>query len=135
MTEYPDIIRLGKSTRPSGSYHSQVTSCKRIHQFVGACGCKFGTVGYEEEKYASLRVQRYTLSNEFRNFKTACGTRVGASVCEYGTSLRDSLVRAWADAFNESIEGLWPGRLRSRGSCLHSHRRGDGRDTYVSATV
>jgi len=28
----------------------------------------------------SPRVQRYTLSNELRNFKTARGTRVGASV-------------------------------------------------------
>jgi hypothetical protein len=103
---------------------------------LALCGCKFGTVGYDKEKYASLRVQRYTLSNEFRDFKTACGTRVGASVCEYGTSLRDSLVCVRADtAFNESIEGSWPERLRSRGSCLHSHRRGDGRGTDVSATV
>jgi len=75
----------------------------------------FGTVSYGEEKYASL--QRYTLSNVFRNFETAYDTRVGASVCEYGTSLRDSFVCVRADAaFNKSIKGFWHGRLRSRGS-------------------
>jgi hypothetical protein len=88
------------------------------------CGCKFGTVGYVNRKDASLRVQRYAVSNEFRNFKTVCGGRVGASVCEYGTSLRECLVCVRTDgAFNESIEGFWPGRLRSRGSCLYSHRQ------------
>jgi len=107
---------------PSRSYRSQVTGCKRIHQFVSPPGCKFGTVSYVKGKDASLRVQRYTLSNEFPNFKTVCGGRVGASVCEYGTSLRESLVCVRTDgAFNESIKGFWPGRLRSRGSCLHSH--------------
>jgi hypothetical protein len=71
-----------------------------------------------------FRVQCYTLSNEFRKFKTVCDTRVGASVCQYGTSLRDFLVGVRTDGtFNKSIEGSWPGRLRSRGSCLHSHRQ------------
>ncbi len=88
------------------------------------CGCKFGTVGYDKVKDASLRVQRYNLSNEFRNFKSACSGRMGASVCEYGTSLRDFLVCVRTDgAFSESIEGFWAGRLRSRGSCLYSHRQ------------
>jgi hypothetical protein len=74
-------------------------------------------------KGASPRAQRSTLSNEFRNFKTAYGTRVGASVREYGTSLRDSLGCARTDGGFESIEDVWPERLRSRGSCLHSHRQ------------
>jgi hypothetical protein len=101
-----------------------VTGCKRIHQFVSLCVCKFGNVGYGKGKDASLRVQRYTLSNEFRNFTKVCGGRVGASVCKYGTSLRESLVGVRTDgAFNESIEDFWPGRLRSRGSCLYSHRQ------------
>jgi len=98
--------------------------------------CKFGTVGYDKEKDASRRAQRRTLSNEFRNFKTACGTRVGASVREYGTSLRDSRARVRTDAaFNESIKSFWSRRLWSGGSCVHTHRRGDGRDTDVFATV
>jgi hypothetical protein len=64
------------------------------------------------------------VSNEFRNFKTAFGARVGASVFEYGTFLRDSFVCVRTDgAFNESIETFWSGRLRSCGSCLHSHRQ------------
>ena len=90
---------------------------------MALCGCKIGTAGYDKGKDGSLRVQCYTLSNELRNFKTVCDTRVGASVCEYGTSLRDSLVCVRTDgAFNKSIESFWPGRLRSRGSCLHSDR-------------
>jgi hypothetical protein len=71
--------------------------------------------GYDNDKYGSL--QRYTFSNVFRNFKTACGTRGVAIDCGYGTSLRDSIVRVRPNtAFNESIEGFWPGRLRSHGS-------------------
>ena len=91
---------------------------------LAVCGCKIGTVGYDKGKDGSLRVQCYTLSNEFRNFKTVCDKRAGASICEYGTSLRDSLVcLRTGRAFNKSIEGFWPGRLRSRGSSLHSHRQ------------
>lgn len=64
---------------------------------------------------------QYTLGNEFRNFKTACDTRVGASVGEYGISLRDPLVFVRTDrAFNKSIEGFWSGRLRSGGPSLHT---------------
>jgi hypothetical protein len=74
-------------------------------------------------KDASPRVPRYTLSNEFPNFKTASAALVGAGVREYGTSLRDSLLCARTDGDFKSIEGVWPGRLRSRGSCLHSHRQ------------
>jgi hypothetical protein len=87
-------------------------------------GYKIGIVAYDRAKDGSLIAQCYPLSNEFRNFETVCGGRVGASVCVYGTSLRGSLVCVRPDgAFNESIEGFWPGRLRSRGSCLHSHRQ------------
>jgi hypothetical protein len=100
-----------------------VTGRKGIHQFgplrmqVWYCRLR------EREKDASPE-QRYTLSNELRNFKTACGTRVGASVREYGTFLRDCLVCTRTDgAFNESIEGFWFGRLRPRGFCLHSFRQ------------
>jgi hypothetical protein len=83
---------------------------------------KIGTVGYDKGKTAPLHC--YTLSNEFRNFKTVCDTRGGASVCEWGASLRDSLVCVRTDgAFNKSIEGFWPGHLRLRGSRLHSHRQ------------
>ena len=82
-----------------------MTGCKRTHQLIGLWRCKFGTVGYDKEKDASRRVQRRTLSNEFRNFKMACGARVGASVCECRTSLRDSRARVRTDAaFNKSIE-------------------------------
>jgi len=116
------VIRSGLPTiRPGVIAPGWPDANASINSLV-LCGCKFGTVGYVQGKDASLRVQRYTLSNEFRNFKTVCGGRVGASVCEYGTSLRESLVCVRTDgAFNESIEGFWPGRLRSRGSCLHSH--------------
>ena len=94
------------------------------HQFVSPLWMQVWYCRLRQGKRRILRVQRYTLNNEFRNFKTVCGGRVGASVCEYGTSLRESLVCVRPDgAFNESIEGFWPGRLRSRGSCLHSHRQ------------
>lgn len=77
-----------------------------------------------KRKSASLRVRRYTLSNAFHNFKTAYGMRTGASVSEYGTSLRVCLVGDRTDAvFDESIEDLWSGRVRSGGSCLHPHRQ------------
>ena len=66
----------------------------------------------------------YTLSNEFHNFNTAYGMRKGASVSEDGTSLRVCLVGVRTDtAFDESIEDLWSGRVRSGGSCLHPHRQ------------
>jgi hypothetical protein len=87
-------------------------------QFVG------GTVAYDKGKDGSLITQCYTLSNEVRNFETVCDTHVGASVCEYGTSVRDFLVFVRPDgAFNKSGEGFCPGCLRSRGSCLHSRRQ------------
>jgi len=84
---------------------------------------KIGAASYAKGKDASLRVQCYTLSNELRNFKTVCDTRVGGSVCECGTSLRDFPVCVRTDrAFTKSIEGFWPERLRSGGSFLHSRR-------------
>jgi len=101
-----------------------VTACKRNHQFVGPLRMQVWYCRLRQGKGASLRAQRYTLSNEFRNFKTACGTLVGASVGEYGTPLRDSLVCVRTDAaLNESIEILCSGRVRSGGSCLHPHRQ------------
>jgi len=49
---------------------------------------------------------------------------MGANVSEYGTALRDCLVAARTDAaFDESIAALWPGRVRSGGSCVHPHRQ------------
>jgi len=75
-----------------------------------------------KRKSVSLRVPRYTLSNEFHNFKTAYGMRMGASVSKHGTSLRDCFVGVRTDAaFDESIEDLWSGRVWSGGSCLHPH--------------
>ncbi len=80
------------------------------------------TLGCGKGKDGSLRVQCYTLGNEVGNFKTIRDTRVGASVREYGNSLRGSLVCFRTnDAFNKSIEGFWLGRLRPRGPCLHTH--------------
>jgi hypothetical protein len=42
---------------------------------VVLCGCTFGTAGYNREKekkyVTSPRVRRYTLNNEFHNFKSA----------------------------------------------------------------
>jgi hypothetical protein len=100
----------------------QVTGCKCTINSLALCGCKIGTVAYYKGKDGSLIVQCYTLSNELRNFKTVCDTRVGASVGEYGTSLGDSLVFVRTDgAFNKSIEGFWPGRLRSCGPSLDTH--------------
>lgn len=95
-----------------------MTGCKCIHQFVGPLQMQRLVLP------VTPREKTYTLSNEFRNFKTVCYMRVGASVCECGTPLRDSLDRVRTDgAFNKSTEGFWPGRLRSGGSCLHSHRQ------------
>ena len=68
------------------------------------------------------RVRRYTLSNEFRNFEAAYG--LGASAGEYSSSLRVRFVGIRTDpAFDESIEDLRSGRVRSSGSCLHQHRQ------------
>ena len=53
-----------------------------------------------------LVLQRYTLSNEFHNFKTANGTHMGASLGQYRTSLRDR-VGVWTGAaLDEPIEDL-----------------------------
>ena len=61
--------------------------------------------------------------NEFHNFKKANGTHMGASLGEHGVSLRDRLVGVWTGAaFDEPIEELWSGRVRSGGPCLHPHR-------------
>jgi hypothetical protein len=61
--------------------------------------------------------------NEFHNFKKAYGTQTGANIGECRTSLRDRLAAVWTGvAFDESIEELWSGRLRSGGPCLHPHR-------------
>jgi hypothetical protein len=61
--------------------------------------------------------------NEFHNFKKAYGTQTGANVGECRTSLRDRLVGVWTGAaFDEPIEELWSGRVRSGGPCLHPHR-------------
>jgi hypothetical protein len=140
MTSYPEIDRrqADLSALIAVSRH-QITSVwptipelslpgdrMQMHPSIRwpSADAKIGAAGYAKGIEASLRVQCYTLSNEFRNFNTVCDTRVGASVCECGTSLRDSLVYVRTDgAFNKSIEGFWPRRLRSGGSCLHSHRR------------
>ena len=69
-------------------------------------------------------MQRYTLSNEFHNFKMANSMCMSASLGEYGTSLRDCLVGVWTGAaLNEPIQDLWSGRVRSGGSRLHPHRQ------------
>ena len=68
-------------------------------------------------------MQRYTLSNEFYDFKMANGMRMGASLGEYGTSLRNCFVDVWTGAaLDEPIQNLWSGRVRSGGPCLHPHR-------------
>ena len=82
---------------------------------MALCECKIDTAAYDRGKDGPVSVQCYTLSNEFRNLKTVCDTRVGASAGDYGNSLRDSLVCVrTGGAFNKSLEGFWPGRLRSR---------------------
>src|SRR6266567_3914791 len=100
-------LRL-RSSRTSGSYQSQETACKCTINSLTLSGYKIGIVAYDRAKDGSLIAQCYPLSNEFRNFETVCGGRVGASVCEYGTSVRDFLLFVRPDgAFNESIEGFW----------------------------
>jgi len=99
-----------------------VTGCKGIINSLALFGYEISTVAYDKGKDGSLIAQCYTLGNEFRIFETVCDARVGASACEYGTSLRHFLVFVRpAGAFNKSIEGVWSGRLWSGGSCLHPH--------------
>lgn len=101
---------------------SSISKC--ILNSLAFYGCKIGTAAYDKGKDGSLIAQCYTLSNEFRNFETVCDTRMGPNVCEYGTSVRDFLGFVRPDgAFRKSGESLWPGCLRSRGPCLHSHRQ------------
>jgi hypothetical protein len=50
ITGKPEVTELLPVCRPCWSYHSEVTGCKHIHQFVGLCVCNFGTVGYEKGK-------------------------------------------------------------------------------------
>ena len=80
--------------------------------------CRLG-----QGKDAFRRLHCYTLSDEFRNYKMLFDARVGTSACEYRTSLRHSIVCARTGGAYKSIEGFRPGRLRSGGSCLHSHRQ------------
>src|SRR5207253_1399824 len=64
-----------------------------------------------KRKRASLRVWRYTLSDEF---PTSHHMRTGAWVSDGRTSLRVCLVGVRTDAaFDESIENLWSGRVHT----------------------
>jgi len=79
-------------------------------------------------KSFSLRSQNRLVSsvatiNEFHNFKKAYRTQTGASIGECRTFLRNRLIGVWTGAaFDEPIEELWSGCVRSSGPCLHPHR-------------
>src|SRR4029077_5760428 len=60
--------------------------------------------------------------NELRNFEMVYGR--GARANEFSSSLLFRFVAMRTDAaFDESVEDLRSGRMRSGGSCLHPHRQ------------
>jgi hypothetical protein len=69
-------------------------------------------------------VRRYTRIDEFHKFKASRRICTGTRDTDGRSSLRLYVAGVRTDAaFDESIEELWSGRVRSGGSYLHPHRQ------------
>jgi hypothetical protein len=108
---FHDVIALGCAQL--GICEGCVQGCPSL--------CTRRTLGHKRaQKRGILKSETLHSGTEFRNFETAY--RMGASASEYSSSWRFRFVGIRTDAaFDESIENLRSGRVRSGRSCLHPH--------------